>query len=126
MERLAGYIHFFHPQQQGRYDLAEVAKRLREFRSVANKVFRDPIKALEQNTGNSARLMRDEISFVQRAYHLNSLSRKLFSLLVGSLSCSGVHDAQLHLSGFLASDVDFELFIADCKEESWNYAKCRW
>lgn len=118
--KLAGYIDYFG------YSSVEILTRVREFRFAVDKLFRDPIETLERNLGNAARLAHDETSFIQQAYHLNSMSQNLYRLLTRSISCSGVHAAQLYMSGFLASDPSFELLITDCRKRHWNSAKCRW
>ncbi|KAK8877654.1 subtilisin-like protein [Apiospora arundinis] len=126
MRELAEYIDFFPPKHNRQYESTKVVERILMFRSVVDKLLRAPIEALEKNIGNPTQLLHDETNFIQRAHQLSNLSCKLFNLLVGSLPCSGVHEAQLYLSGFLASEVNFELFIEDCKQKHWNYAKCRW
>lgn len=124
--KLAEYIDFVDLQKKRKYSLSEIAKSTHEFRSAVDRLFRDPIESLERNLGNAAQLAHDETSFIQKAYSFNSLSRKLFNLLAGSVTCSGVHAAQLHLSGFLGLDASFELLIADCRKEHWHSAKYRW
>lgn len=109
-----------------KYSAAKLVKRLREFRSAVDKLFEDPIETLERNLGNAAPLAQNETSFVQRACHFSHLSRQLFGLLSDGIACSGAHEAQLHLSGFLAKDACFELHIADCAKQHWNLAQCRW
>ncbi|KAF4440432.1 extracellular serine protease [Fusarium austroafricanum] len=110
----------------GEDHLPEIIKRLREFQTAVKNLFRDPIEELQQNLGNAHMLAHDEKSFIQRACHLNNLSQGLFGLLKSNISCSSIHQAKLHLSGFLSSDTSFELLIADCEEKHWSSAKCRW
>ncbi|KAI2615063.1 hypothetical protein GGR54DRAFT_632365 [Hypoxylon sp. NC1633] len=124
--KLAGYVNFVDLEGRRKYSSREIVKSISDFRSAVEKLFRDPIEALERSLGNVAQLAHDETSFIHKAYHVNSLSRKLFGLLMDSITCSGVHAAQLHLSGFLTPDASFEVLIADCREEHWYSAKYRW
>lgn len=117
--QLASYIKFEEPS------LPVIVKTLRNFRSAVDKLFRDPVDELKRNIGNADRLADEETSFIRRADYLKGLSQELFIRLAGSITCSGVHKAQLHLSGFLASDATFELCIPDCTGRHWRLAKCR-
>lgn len=124
--KLSGYVDFMSLQRRQKYSLPEIINSLRGFRSAVDKLFRDPIEALERNIGNATLLAHDETGFIRKAHHFNKLAKKLFSLLVGNITCSGAHAAQLHLSGFLTSEACFEVLISDCRKEQWHSATYRW
>ncbi|CAI7622907.1 unnamed protein product [Penicillium pancosmium] len=126
ISKLAKYIDFVDLQKKRNYNSSEIVKSIREFRSAVHKLFQDPIESLEINLGNAAQLAHDETSFIEKAYRFSSLSRDLFNLLAGSVTCPGVHAAQLHLSGFLGLDASFEVLIADCRNEHWRSVRYRW
>lgn len=94
-----------------RYISEEIISRISEFRTAFINLFWDPISLLEEDIGNTESLKPDELSFIERAYYLNDLSRKLHNQLAESITCSRAHTAQLHLSGFLFSDASFEVYI---------------
>ena len=121
--KLAGYINFIDLENQTK---SEVIRGLRAFRSTVKKLSQDPIKSLEENLGNTARLAHRERKFIEKAAIFNGYSKELFNLLARSNTCSENHAVKLHLSGFLTSDPRFELLIADCKKKHWHFAQYRW
>lgn len=123
---LATHVDFVRLGKQQEYSLKAVVQKIREFRTAVDKIFADPVEALQRNLGNAAQLTHEETSFIQKAYHLNSWSRTLFALLANGVACTESHEARLHLSGFLASDISFQLRFRDCGQQKWNFAKCTW
>lgn len=126
LDELATHVDFVRPGELQENSLKAVVQKIRNFRIAVNKIFADPVEALQRNLENAAPLTHEETDFIQKAYSLNSWSRTLFALLANGVACTESHEARLHLSGFLASDISFQLRFRDCGQQKWNFAKCTW
>jgi len=115
---LARYINF--------HDYHSLSKGFRDFNTTIHNVFRGSLGAFDGDLGNVGSLRNDEIDFIRRACHVNSLSGSLFALLTSKTACSKAHNARMHLSGFLGPGFSIDLLVAGCEEQSWHLAKCRW
>ena len=115
---LARYLNF--------HDYHSISNGIRDFNVTVQNVFRGSLGALDGNLGNVASLRDDEIDFIRRACHVNSLSGSLFALLASKTACSKAHNARMHLSGFLGPEFSINLLVAGCKEQSWHFTKCKW
>ncbi|KAI1330204.1 hypothetical protein F5Y16DRAFT_31262 [Xylariaceae sp. FL0255] len=124
LAELAAYVDYIGLGKFRKYDSRQVATAISDFKSVIDNIFADPLEALERDLGN-VDLLDDEISFIRRASYLSSRSRSLFAMLVKSIVCAEIHEARLHLSGFLDSDINFELLVTECKTSRWKFANCR-
>ncbi|KAI0098771.1 hypothetical protein GGR51DRAFT_423139 [Nemania sp. FL0031] len=118
LRKLARYVNFTHAQE-------EIVPKAANLRSAIGNVEKTLAKADDDDIDKARHLTQNEADFVQRAYYWKTKYQELYTALIRSISCSGGHQAQLHLSGFLA-DETFELLIQDCETEHWNSAKYRW
>lgn len=115
---LARYLKF--------HDYHSISNEIRDFNVTVQNIFRGSLGALDGDLGNVASLRDDEIDFIRRACHVNSLSGSLFTLLASKTVCSKVHNARMHLSGFLGPEFSIDLLVAGCEKQSWHFTKCRW
>lgn len=102
-----------------------LAREVKAFHSTVESIFQAS-GTTGDNLGDYSQLRDDEINFIRRAYRLNTLSTSLFTVLRQSTGCDKTHDARIHLSGFLDSDLSFDVSIAACESNFWKCAKCRW
>lgn len=125
LAELAEHIDYIGFCKSRKYSSRDVATKMSTFKSKMEEIFADPLEALERDLGNADKFSHKEIEFIRRAHKLNTLSQSLFKLLVKSITCSKTHEARLHLSGFLDSEINFELLITDCEQGHRKAANCR-
>ncbi|KAL6900066.1 hypothetical protein GGI43DRAFT_406221 [Trichoderma evansii] len=125
LAELAVHIDYIGIDISPKYSSRDIATKISTFKSQIETIFADPLEALERDLGNASIFSHKEIEFIRRAHKLNTLSQSLFKMLVESITCSKAHKARLHLSGFLDSEINFELLITKCEQKHWNVANCR-
>ncbi|RDW74910.1 hypothetical protein BP6252_06052 [Coleophoma cylindrospora] len=118
LRELVQYVKF--------HDYTSIATRIREFNATIHNVLQGSLAVSDGDLGNVASLRDDEIDFIRRACHVNLLSSSLFTLLSNRTgACSKAHNARMHLSGFLDPELNIDLFVAGCDEQSWHLTSCR-
>lgn len=108
-------------QTQLEQNSASIVEKFGVLRTAVRKIFEYPVVALQRSPGSSAQLTHEEIDFVQNAYHLNSGSRDVFTLLARDIACPEKHDVRLDLSSFMGPGSRFKLLSRDCGSN-----KCKW